>query len=112
MPDTRLCEEYASSSAAASYSISPMPFRVPDLDYNRLKVRVLELLSGRGELASEQILKLLQNSGAQLSDKGLKMALMRYTRQGLLARVKRRGRYHYSITAKGSARRDWLLKTK
>lgn len=85
---------------------------VPGLEYNRLKVLVLELISSQGELASEQILKLLGNSGVQLSDKGLRMALMRYTRQGLLARVKSQGRYHYSITVKGSARREWLLKTK
>jgi DNA-binding transcriptional regulator PaaX len=82
------------------------------LDYNQLKIRVLNLFQGSQELASEEILQLLRASKIGLSDKAVKMALMRYTRQGLLARGKKTGVFHYRLTEKGSARRDWLSKSK
>jgi predicted transcriptional regulator len=83
------------------------------MDYNQLKIRVLNLFKGPEELASEDVRKaLVQNSEIELSDKAVKMALMRYTRQGLLSRTKKEGAYHYSLTEKGSSRRDWLSKTR
>jgi len=82
------------------------------LDYNQLKIRVLDLFHGSQELASEDIHKLLQESRIASSDKAVKMALMRYTRQGLLSRGKKAGVFHYRLTGKGSARRDWLSKTR
>jgi len=82
------------------------------LDYNQLKIRVLSLFLESQELASEEILKLLQESQIESSDKAVKMALMRYTRQGLLARNKKTGVFHYRLTEKGSARRDWLSRTR
>ena len=80
------------------------------MDYNQLKIRVLALFQGSHELASNEIRTLLLESKMQLSDRAVKMALMRYTRQGLLARSKKKGRFHYSLTAKGLARRAWLSK--
>jgi predicted transcriptional regulator len=82
------------------------------MDYNQLKIQVLALFKGAEELASEDVRKaLLESSKIELSDKAVKMALMRYTRQGLLSRSKKEGTYHYSLTEKGSSRRDWLAKT-
>lgn len=81
------------------------------MDYNQLKIRVLHLFKGPEELASEKIRALLLESKIELSDKAMKMALMRYTRQGLLARDKKAGHYQYRLTQKGVARRDWLSKT-
>ena len=82
------------------------------MDYNQLKIRVLNLFLGSRELASEEILKLLQESKIESSDKAVKMALMRYTRQGLLARDKKAGVFHYRLTEKGLARRNWLSRTR
>ena len=82
------------------------------LDYNQLKIRVLDLFHRSQELASEDILKLLRESKIASSDKAVKMALMRYTRQGLLARNKKTGVFCYRLTEKGSARRDWLSRTR
>ncbi len=81
------------------------------MDFNRLKIRVLALFGGSEELASEEIRALLRKSKIELSDKAMKMALMRYTRQGILSRSKKMGLYHYRLTEKGLARRKWLTKT-
>ncbi len=80
------------------------------MDYNQLKIRVLSLFKGSQELASDEIRALLLELKMELSDKAMKMALMRYTRQGLLARSKKMGRFHYRLTEKGIARRTWLSK--
>ena len=82
------------------------------MDYNQLKIRVLGLFNDSKELPSEEIRSLLGESKKELSDKAVKMALMRYTRQGLLARNKKKGHYHYRLTEKGIARRNWLSKTR
>jgi DNA-binding transcriptional regulator PaaX len=81
------------------------------LDYNQLKIRVLALFKGSEELASDDIRTLLLESKIELTDKAVKMALMRYTRQGILARSKKAGLFHYRLTEKGLARRNWLTKT-
>jgi DNA-binding transcriptional regulator PaaX len=80
------------------------------MDYNQLKIRVLSLFKDSHEFASDEIRTLLSESSLDLSDKAVKMALMRYTRQGLLVRSKKTGRFHYRLTDKGLARRDWLTK--
>jgi DNA-binding transcriptional regulator PaaX len=80
------------------------------LDYNQLKIRVLALFKGSEELSSDDIRMLLRKSKIDLTDKAVKMALMRYTRQGILARSKKAGLYHYRLTEKGLARRTWLTK--
>ena len=82
------------------------------LDYSQLKIQVLNLFLESQELASEEILKLLQESKVESSDKAVKMALMRYSRQGLLARGKKAGVFHYRLTEKGLARRNWLSRTR
>jgi len=80
------------------------------MNYNQLKIQVLFLFKGSQELASDEIRTLLLALEIDLSDKSMKMALMRYTRQGLLARSKKMGRFHYRLTEKGIARRTWLSK--
>jgi predicted transcriptional regulator len=84
----------------------------PALNYNQLKIRVLALFNGSEDLASEDIRALLRQSKIELSDKAVKMALMRYTRQGILARGKKAGLFRYRLTEKGVARRDWLARTR
>lgn len=82
------------------------------LDYNQLKIRVLALFKGSEELASDDVRALLRDSKIELTDKAVKMALMRYTRQGILARSKKFGLFQYRLTEKGVARRAWLTRTK
>ena len=82
------------------------------MEYNQLKIRVLDLFAKSEFLASDEVRSLLYRSGVELSDKAVKMALMRYTRQGLFTRSKQAGVYHYRLTAKGSARREWLSTTR
>jgi len=84
-----------------------------NLDYNQLKIRILSLFDCSNELHSDEVLKLLsQKHSIHLRDKGVEMALLRYWRQGLLSRVRKAGRFHYRLTEKGQARKEWLGKTK
>ena len=83
------------------------------MDYNELKVRVLRLFEPAKELHSLEVHQLLgREKSLTLTDKAVEMALMRYWRQGLLSRVRRGGRFQYTLTERGAARRDWLLKNK
>jgi predicted transcriptional regulator len=82
------------------------------MDYNELKIRVLNLFEASGELDSERVRFRLVEAKIELSDKAVEMALLRYFRQGLLSRTRRSGRFHYRMTEKGLARRIWLSKTK
>src|SRR5438445_12942465 len=81
-------------------------------DYNELKIRVLSLFEASSELDSHRVRNLLSGMKIELSDKAVEMALLRYSRQGLLARTRRSGRFHYRMTEKGLARRIWLSKAK
>src|SRR5437667_6904766 len=78
------------------------------MDYNELKIQVLSLFEASGELDSQRVRSLLSGMKVELSDKAVEMALLRYSRQGLLARTRRSGRFHYRMTEKGRARRTWL----
>ncbi len=81
------------------------------MDYNQLKLRILELFKHSEEYESSQILKLVVSAtGSEHRDKAIEMAMLRYWRQGLLKRVRRRGRFYYTLTERGMARRDWLRK--
>jgi len=82
------------------------------LDYNELKIRVLSLFEPSKDLDSQKIRDLLSGMKVQLSDKAVEMALLRYSRQGLLAKTRRSGRFHYKMTEKGLARKIWLSKTR
>jgi hypothetical protein len=81
------------------------------LNYNELKIRILSLFESTGELDSRRIRELLAKAKAvQLTDKAVEMALMRYWRQGLLSRTRRSGMFQYSLTERGLARKEWLLR--
>jgi DNA-binding transcriptional regulator PaaX len=83
------------------------------MDYNELKIRVLSLFEPARELDSLEVLQLLaKENSLNLTDKAVEMALLRYWRQGLLSRARRAGRFQYSLTERGVARKDWLLKNK
>ena len=82
------------------------------MDYNALKIRVLSLFEASSELDSQRVRNLLSGMKVELSDKAVEMALLRYFRQGLLSRTRRSGRFHYGLTEKGLARRNWLSKAK
>jgi DNA-binding transcriptional regulator PaaX len=77
--------------------------------YNRLKIRVLGLFKPEQEFDSLKIREILtREKGPKLTDKAIEMALMRYSRQGLLSRERRGGRFQYSLTKRGAARLQWL----
>ncbi|HVH16409.1 MAG TPA: hypothetical protein VNA15_11935 [Candidatus Angelobacter sp.] len=82
------------------------------MDYNELKIRVLNLFEASSELDSEKVRTHLVSDRIELSDKAVEMALLRYFRQGLLSRTRRSGRFQYRMTEKGLARRIWLSKTR
>ena len=82
------------------------------MDYNQLKVRILSLIDPTKELDSVQIREKLASDGLQgHGEKALEMALLRYWRQGLLARTRRGRRFYYQLTERGKARKEWLLRT-
>ncbi len=81
------------------------------MHYNELKIRILGLFESAGELDSVKIRELLaKEKELRLTDKAVEMALMRYWRQGLLSRTRRSGLFRYSLTERGLARKEWLLK--
>src|SRR2546428_12963266 len=82
------------------------------MDYNELKIRVLSLFEASGELDSQRVRSLLSGMKVELSDKAVEMALLRYSRQGLLARTRRSGGFHYRIPANGLAPRIWVPKSR
>ena len=81
------------------------------MNYNELKIRILSLFEGMQEFDSLKIRKLLATKKTlKLNDKAVEMALMRYWRQGLLSRTRRSGMFQYSLTKRGHARKEWLLR--
>jgi DNA-binding transcriptional regulator PaaX len=81
------------------------------MNYNELKIRILALFESTQEIDSLKARGLLaKEKTVSLTDKAVEMALMRYWRQGLLSRTRRSGMFQYSITERGLARREWLLK--
>jgi DNA-binding transcriptional regulator PaaX len=83
------------------------------MNYNELKVHVLNLLESTNELDSFKIRQLLATEETlKLTDKAVEMALLRYWRQGLLSRTRRAGRFQYALTERGLGRKEWLLKNR
>jgi DNA-binding transcriptional regulator PaaX len=81
------------------------------MDYNQLKLMILELFRESEEYESGQVLSLVVSKDSRHRDKAIEMALLRYWRQGLLRRERRHGRFFYALTERGLARRGWLRKT-
>jgi DNA-binding transcriptional regulator PaaX len=83
------------------------------MHYNELKIRVLSLFESEQEFDSLKIRELLAiEKTLKLTDKAVEMALMRYWRQGLLSRTRKSGMFHYSLTERGLARKEWLMKNR
>jgi DNA-binding transcriptional regulator PaaX len=83
------------------------------MHYNELKIRVLSLFESEQEFDSLKIRELLATEKTlKLTDKAVEMALMRYWRQGLLSRTRKSGMFHYSLTERGLARKEWLMKNR
>jgi DNA-binding transcriptional regulator PaaX len=81
------------------------------MNYNELKIRILSLFEAAQELDSLKVRELLAaEKTLRLTDKAVEMALMRYWRQGLLSRTRKSRRFQYSLTERGLARKEWLLK--
>jgi hypothetical protein len=85
--------------------------QVARMNYNELKIRILSLFESKEEFDSLKIRELLaREKTLKLTDKAVEMALMRYWRQGLLNRTRRSRMFQYSLTERGLARKEWLLK--
>ncbi len=79
------------------------------MDYNELKLPVLQLLSTHGPMKSGVLIKRLSESEAITLDiHALRMALMRYYKQGLLRRERSGGTFTYTISERGIQRLRWL----
>jgi DNA-binding transcriptional regulator PaaX len=78
------------------------------LDYNQLKLAILRLLSDTGSLDSGDLAKKLESNGILLEIHALRMALMRYYKQGLLKRERHGGVLIYSLSERGLQRLHWL----
>jgi DNA-binding transcriptional regulator PaaX len=78
------------------------------LDYNELKVPILQLLT-LGPMDSNSVFKrLAESKGITIDIHALRMALMRYHKQGLLKRERSGGAFTYTISERGVQRLRWL----
>ena len=59
-------------------------------------------------MSSEDLATRLITAGARLEIHAVRMALMRYYRQGLVLRKKAGGSFSYSLSDRGSRRLEWL----
>lgn len=79
------------------------------LDYNVLKLRILRLLSKTGPTDSSSLATTIAESKEITLDiHALRMALMRYHKQGLLKRERTGGTFIYALTERGIQRLRWL----
>jgi len=79
------------------------------LRYNQLKAVVLQILTTDGWCDSNRIIERVQSEvGLSASPRGIRMALLRYHRYGLLHREWRRGEYVYRLSDRGAGRLLWL----
>ena len=78
------------------------------LDYNELKLLVLRLLSDQCVRDSVAIASGLEASGVRVDMHAIRMALVRYYKQGLLRRQRKAGLYIYEISERGTKRLEWL----
>jgi hypothetical protein len=79
------------------------------LDYNVLKLRILRLLSKTGPTDSNSLaITIAESKEITLDIHALRMALMRYHKQGLLKRERAGGTFTYALTERGIQRLRWL----
>lgn len=74
-----------------------------------MKMPVLQILRDEGAMDSNALAKRLAESKKITIDiHALRMALMRYYKQGLLRRERVRGMFRYSLSERGVGRLRWL----
>ena len=79
------------------------------LDYNELKRLLLRTLADIGPINSDSLAARLNlEREARFEIHAIRMALVRYYRQGLLKRVRSGGEFQYSLSARGVNRLQWL----
>jgi len=81
------------------------------MKYNELKEAILKILNNGKWQFSKDILTHIRSLNWKLNLPALRMALMRYYRQGILERRRRSGAYEYRISDRGLERLAWLTKT-
>jgi len=81
------------------------------MDYNELKLVVLKILSEKGSTDSSAVSDALAAGGVNLDMHAIRMALMRYYKQGLLWRERKLGVYTYGLSERGINRLAWLEST-
>ena len=79
-----------------------------NLNYNELKSLILRTISQEWSMSSEEIATRLETTGIHVEIHAVRMALMRYYRQGLLSRKKAAGSFSYSLSDRGARRLEWL----
>ena len=78
------------------------------MDYNELKLPVLQITLEAGSVDSGTLRKLLVGRKIVIDIHAVRMALMRYYKQGLLRRVRSGGMFTYVISDRGIHRLQWL----
>jgi len=78
------------------------------MDYNQLKLLVLTVLSEAGAADSAAVAAALSVAGVTLDIHAIRMALVRYYKQGLLRRERRFGLFTYELSERGVRRLAWL----
>jgi len=79
------------------------------LDYNQLKRVLLRTLADSGPTDSVGLFQRLTSVGPERFEiHAVRMALVRYYRQGLLKRERSGGQFRYSLSGRGTARLRWL----
>ena len=82
------------------------------MDYNELKLPVLNIISHTGSIDSGTLTKLLAEKKIVIEIHAVRMALMRYYKQGLLRRERTGGMFRYSLSERGVRRLRWLESVK
>ena len=82
-----------------------------NLDYNQLKLLILRTVSECGSVSSEEVGNHLITRDVRVEIHAIRMALMRYHRQGLLLRKKTEGSFSYALSERGTRRLKWLETT-
>jgi len=81
------------------------------MNYNKLKLVVLRVLSERSSADSIAVAQALAAYSVRLDMHAIRMALMRYYKQGLLWRERKLGAYTYGLSERGLRRLRWLEST-
>jgi DNA-binding transcriptional regulator PaaX len=79
-----------------------------EMHYNELKLLILRIFSDQGLMDSLTVAAALRAAGVEVEMHAVRMALMRYYKQGLLSRQRKSGMYVYGLSDRGVRRLEWL----